>query len=101
MANFHEHLDGLGIRNRETLVLSSKIKGGGIEGYMFNSLEKEKVGKFSSLAPKWRCLDRGLNLEGKCKNKECEAFTKLVVIQHGFKDIFVNLARLLTESKCP
>jgi hypothetical protein len=31
---------------------------------MFNSLEKEKLGRFSSLAPKWRILDRGLNLEG-------------------------------------
>jgi hypothetical protein len=30
MAKLHEHLNDLGIRDRETLVLSSKIKGGGI-----------------------------------------------------------------------
>lgn len=39
--------------------------------------------EWSSDAPKWRIASKGLCLEGKCKNRQCKAFDKMVVINMG------------------
>jgi hypothetical protein len=56
------------------LVLSSEKKGGGVQAFKFNSMDEIKIGKFASHGPSWRRLRKGLNLNGRCNNKECDAY---------------------------
>ena len=37
----------------------------------------------SSRAPKWRTINYGLNLEGRCENPSCKAFGKMVITRMG------------------
>ena len=42
----------------------------------------------SSSAPKWRAIDWGLNLEGRCENRSCKAFGKMVIMRMGSPIIY-------------
>lgn len=37
-----------------------------------SNVDPNKITKFATTAPKWRSLGEGLNLEGKCLNKDCK-----------------------------
>ena len=56
---------------------------------------------FSESAPKWRKVEKGLNLIGLCKNSECEAFNKDVVHIIGIKHEKYNLQENTLNIKCP
>jgi len=47
------------------------LRGGSLDFMRFNSLDEPITGKFSNDAPKWRYISKGLNLSGKCVNRNC------------------------------
>lgn len=49
----------------------------------FVNFQDKKELSFDHQAPKWRTIIRGLNLEGKCLNKVCDAFDKFVCVPLG------------------
>ena len=60
--------NGLKICKESTLHLVLRLSGGGSPGVLFvdpttASIENKK---FSDNAPKWRIIDKGLNIEGEC-----------------------------------
>ena len=38
---------------------------------------------FSKSAPKWRIVNPGLSLEGRCTTEKCEAYKNLVIVNWG------------------
>lgn len=60
------------------------LRGGGFPSIKFNIMNEPTIGKFSTEAPEWRNIAPGLNLEGVCKNKSCQAFKKQVWINKYF-----------------
>lgn len=52
-------------------------------GFDFNQLQEKEEKDFYKKAPPYRIVDRGLNLKGKCVNKECIANQQVVWIQKG------------------
>ena len=77
-----------GIINKSSIHLVVRLRGGGDGplGKSFVDISKENTGKaieFSHEAPDWRICCKGLNLEGICKNKDCIAFNKWVIIKKG------------------
>ncbi|CAG8599255.1 16793_t:CDS:2 [Dentiscutata erythropus] len=92
------------IQKGSTLHLNARLCGGYSTPVManyFQDLTKPPVlKKFSIIAPRWRCATVGLNLEGYCKNNECEAFNKgRVVIMWGYQDF--NFFNDEHKSQCP
>ena len=72
-------LNDYNIQKESTLQLILRLRGGGI-ALNFVNVEKGVVQNlsFSSEAPEWRSVEKGLNLFGNCQNKECEAFDEEV-----------------------
>jgi len=66
-----------------------------------NILNKKGIVKIpkNKYNQKWKKFEKGINLEGICKNKDCEAFTKLVICPFN-KKIF-NLNENINECTCP
>ena len=52
---------------------------------------------FSTEAPSWRVCTRGLNVEGKCGNRDCDAFDKMVISPEGM----VSWSLLADPVHCP
>ncbi|KAE8960828.1 hypothetical protein PR001_g30251 [Phytophthora rubi] len=54
----------------------------------------------SNEAPDWRVCDEGLNIEGECENRECEAFGQMVIYQYGFDSFNLMGDRDVECPKC-
>ena len=54
---------------------------------------------FSKNAQKWNIIKKGLNLSGKCENRNCEAYDKVVDCQIGLGTF--NLVENYDQAKCP
>ena len=67
------------------------------------STGKIKELKFSKNAPKWRIVNKGLNIFGICKNRKCEAFNKEVIYKTFLseKGLTFNLNEQIPNIKCP
>lgn len=101
------------IQEESTLHLILRLRGGGpAPSFNFASMSAGRKLTFSSEAPSYRIIRHGYNVEGKCTNKECEAYDKLVWSNLGFKyskkddwekDITVgfNVAVVVHEVRCP
>ncbi|CAG8458838.1 18098_t:CDS:2 [Acaulospora morrowiae] len=79
-----------------------KLRGGGCFNLnLFQDLTKPTmVRPWNYDAPSWRIAVGGLNLEGYCKNKLCEAYNNgPVIIQWGYLDF--NFFQDEHKSKCP
>lgn len=77
------------IRRECTLHLVLRLRGGGenLAGASFVDITQESKAKtiqFSKEAPTWRICRYGLNLEGVCKNTDCEAFNNWVIVRKDF-----------------
>ena len=75
-----------GIKDGVVLHLILRLRGGGA-GPEFVDVNRDdalmKI-KFSDSAPDWRCCCRGINIEGKCENKECKAYGEMVIHMHRY-----------------
>lgn len=70
-----------------TLHLVLRLRGGG--GGVFADVSDEnsmQALEFSATAPRWRFVNPGLCIEGLCSNRSCEAFDKMIISNHDFKD---------------
>ena len=88
------------------LVISKKLKGGGgFPPLNFVDVEKEKIQNLiiSQKAPKWRKVDRGLNIFGICNNSKCEAFKNEVVYMTKLPNDGLNfsLNEKVADIRCP
>ena len=63
-----------------------------------NGIKKIPLGKKVS---RWKKYVKGLNLEGYCKNKQCEAYNKKVICQIGYIDYNFENIRDENKSICP
>ena len=65
-----------------TVHLVLRLRGGGCE---FADMSKAGTHTlFSSDAPDWRVVSKGMNLTGRCTNPKCEALNREVVMPRGF-----------------
>ena len=71
-----------------------------LEFINIDKLTKTKKLAFSKDAPKWRNISIGLNLFGKCINKNCKAFNQEVIYPVGI-NIKFDLTSRRKEIKCP
>ncbi|RHZ56125.1 hypothetical protein Glove_406g92 [Diversispora epigaea] len=76
------------IKQGDTLQLVVRLRGGGPAGFQFQDLSKSiKKTPWSKVSPRWRTASYGLNLEGYCKNCNCEAYNKdRVIVKWGYRD---------------
>jgi len=87
------------IRRESTLHLVLRLRGGG-PGGDFVAVDRTDAlvtMGFSDSAPDWRYCSKGVNIEGKCENRECRAYGKMVIHMHRF-GVFDLLH---SEAKCP
>lgn len=93
-------LKDYGVERDSTVQLLTRLRGGGGEVLEFSDLQNQgalKVLPWSKTAPLWRIVGKGLNLEGKCTNKNCAAHGQRVVCKKGFTAV-----NLVTEkASCP
>lgn len=93
-------LGQLGVIENSTLFIKLPLRGGAsVDPFVFNSLQKEKLKDFSSSAPDYRTMKKGLNLEGTCQIQTCKAFKKRVWAPKGMN--LFNIAKEMQTSKCP
>eukprot|EP00735_Rhodelphis_limneticus_P010674 TRINITY_DN3478_c0_g1::TRINITY_DN3478_c0_g1_i1::g.20621::m.20621 TRINITY_DN3478_c0_g1::TRINITY_DN3478_c0_g1_i1::g.20621 ORF type:complete len:308 (-),score=31.91,sp/P0DJ25/RL40_TETTS/60.53/4e-18,ubiquitin/PF00240.18/1.5e-18,ubiquitin/PF00240.18/6.4e+03,Rad60-SLD/PF11976.3/1.1e-10 TRINITY_DN3478_c0_g1_i1:2-925(-) len=82
------------IRQESTLDLLLRLRGGGGDGFSFVDISDSSTIQqvsFSTTAPSWRIVREGLNVEGKCTNKKCEAFKQQVICPVGLGDFDIIL----------
>lgn len=87
------------ILKESTLQVVLRLSGGG-SGITFSKLDEAQVISFSNEAPEWRGANGGTNIEGKCRNGECEAFDKMVICPVGI-DISFDMKKDESKLKCP
>jgi len=80
--NVFPHEDG----EEPTLHLVLRLRGGGPSADFVDVSRTEALVniQFSESAPDWRVCCKGLNIEGKCENKDCPAYRKMVICMHKF-----------------
>ncbi len=94
-----------GIKDLDIIEAHSNLKGGGVSPGLYTidiSKNKTKILKFDINAPRYRTVHDGLNIQGKCGNKDCEAHNKIVYCIVAFTinyDIITNLEK--GNIKCP
>ncbi len=73
------------IQRGSTLHQVLRLRGGGFQEFAdVTKDENLEIQKFSnSEAPKWRVVNRGLNIEGVCSNSSCDAYKKDVITSIG------------------
>lgn len=92
------------IFQNQIIDMSQRTRGGTKDPYgnIFVDITSEKFieRKFSeNELPYWRQAKTGLNLQGKCRNEECVAHSKLVIYQFGVEDF--DLVSDRRRAKCP
>ena len=89
------------VQKESTIHMVLRLRGGG--GAMFADISDKsgtvKLG-WSTTAPSWRMAVSGLNLEGQCTNKSCEAYKKSNVIMR-MGHITFDLIFDQEKCKCP
>ncbi|CAN0352325.1 unnamed protein product [Scytosiphon promiscuus] len=96
-------LSDYNIQTLSRLHLILRLRGGG-GGRMFADVSDSSgltVLAFSNHAPAWRCVRSGLCLEGRCTNRDCEAYDKAVIMNHGFDDYDLIRSSQEEDKHCP
>ena len=87
------------------LSVGRKIIGGNGPPLNYVDIEKGNIRnlKFSEKAPKWRKVDKGLNIFGICNNSKCEASKKEVVYMTKLhkNGLIFNLNEKVADIRCP
>jgi len=98
--NDESTLSNYQIQNGDIIEIYQELCGGG--GSFADVSKPGKIFDWSKDAPDWRYASKGLCLEGKCSNKVCKAFNKMVIINMGDKCIFkLNKNRGRQPTNCP
>jgi len=86
------------IRESCTLHLVLRLRGGGPEEFVNVNRSDALINvKFSDSAPDWRYCCNGINIEGRCENKSCKAYGRMVIHMYHF-----GVYDLLhSKAKCP
>jgi hypothetical protein len=82
-----------------------RLQGGATGGsHVFVDVSNEaglKRRPWNPPVPKWRIAGRGLNLEGRCTNSDCEAHEQMVIMQLSFRVFDVLLDSNAQTTRCP
>ncbi|KAH9194276.1 hypothetical protein AeNC1_003752 [Aphanomyces euteiches] len=90
-------LGNYNIQTKSTLHLFLRLCGGGVLFAEVENCQHLQQRRVSYEGPTWRTICHGLNIEGNCLNRQCQAFGKLVIAP-----ILMNPFNLLSHSmKCP
>ena len=65
----------------------------------FNNLEQKKTLTFDDTAPDWRTVKRGVNFQGTCQNKSCDAYQEKVWAPKQFGKF--NMHKVAYTCVCP
>ena len=89
LLNPEKLLTDYGINSYSTIEKKNILKGGLIKNFEFADITKQSQTKKLECYNKkflcpWRIVRKGLNLEGKCLNKNCDAYKKIVIINKKF-----------------
>lgn len=75
-----------GIHRNQIIHLILRLRGGGCSEFADVSRESAfRNHDWADSAPKWRTASRGLCIEGRCDNVQCEAYRKMVIVNMGFR----------------
>ena len=94
------------LKGYEEISVERRIIGGGVCPVKFVDVASGKVKelKFSEKAPRWRSVDKGLNIFGICNsNPKCEAYKKEVVYMTHLPDkgLIFNVNEEISNIRCP
>ena len=98
------------VSDGSTIILVVRFVGGGRPGFLplrfadITSEDSFREVKLSNSAPDWRIIGQGVNFEGTCENRFCQAENKIVSIQRGFYDATGGTCMLnyeITQLECP
>jgi hypothetical protein len=93
------------IEKQSTLHLVVSLLGGSAaQLYKFVDVSNEaglQHLQWNPSAPKWFVAGRGLNLEGRCTNSDCEAYNKMVIMPVHYGVFDVLLDSNATTTCCP
>ena len=84
------------ISDGSTIILVVRFVGGGRPGFLplrfadITSEDSFREVKLSNSAPDWRIIGQGVNFEGTCENRFCQAENKIVSIQRGFHTLKIK-----------
>jgi len=92
-----------GIEEDDNIIICDRFDGGGgFFGVNTIDVSKNKTKNlgFDYSAPNYRLVSYGLNIQSKCKNKNCKAFEDVIYIQFHFVTNW-NLLENIDKVRCP
>lgn len=93
------------LRGYEEISVERRLYGGAACPITFVDASSGQVKelKFSENAPRWRLVNKGLNIFGICTNSKCEAYKKEVVYRTELpkKGLSFNLNEQISNIRCP
>ena len=96
--------------NYNFILKNDGIRGAGIyDGFPFVDPSNSSIKQLnlSKNAPKWRIISEGLNIFGKCLNKDCQAYKKEVIYKTNLnielreEGIIFNIIESADKIRCP
>lgn len=101
--NNEKTFEDYGIENDDVITSNERSRGGG--GYFGISTidvskNKTKNLGFDKEAPDYRLVSYGLNIQSKCKNKNCKAYEDIIYIQFNYVTKW-NLLENIDKVRCP
>ena len=90
------------IKRESTVHLVLRLRGGG--GEFVNVNQKFEEGSWTTEGPSWRSCSAGLNMEGMCLNRNCDAYNKRTISMCGkttfSHDMLIECPMCNTKRKC-
>lgn len=88
------------IQEKAKVHLVLRLRGGGaLQAFTFNGMSNEVTLGFSSEAPEWRSVSKGISWIAICENSGCKAFRREVISNSGFGVFNANQA--VRIAMCP
>lgn len=97
-------LSDYNIQQNSTVTMMLRLRGGGGPDFVdVTRTDALRTKQWSKTAPDWRIAKKGLVLEGRCRNPNCRAFNKMVVMNLGFMnfDLLSQNSEAREKCKCP